>query len=129
MVRSGGMYNTKWPGTTVGTNSGLKAPKYDGTLAYAYAKRGQVRSSRSKQTAGRAPPDSLATGPLRPKLLSCAQVLVAERLSAQYAEIKFATCHPGWTDTPGVEEAFGRSKRYLQPLRTLWQVRQKPTHM
>lgn len=39
---SGGMYNTKWPGKVIGTNSGPSAPKYDGTIAYAYAKRGQV---------------------------------------------------------------------------------------
>jgi len=88
-VSSGGMYNTKWPGTVIGTNSGKNAPKYDGTLAYAYAKRGQV--------------------------------LLAEQLTSRHPSIKFATCHPGWTDTPGVEEAFGSSKRYLQPLRTLWQ--------
>ena len=40
VVSSGGMYNTCWPDFATATNTG-KA-KYDGTIAYAYAKRGQV---------------------------------------------------------------------------------------
>ena len=49
------------------------------------------------------------------------QVLLAEWLSREQPEIKYVTCHPGWTDTPGVEAAFGSQKRILQPLRSLWQ--------
>jgi dehydrogenase/reductase SDR family protein 12 len=40
-VSSGGMYNTKFPSWEVATNR-LGPEKYDGQLAYAYAKRGQV---------------------------------------------------------------------------------------
>lgn len=40
IVTSGGMYNTKWPSWSVGTNE--KGENYDGVMAYAYAKRGQV---------------------------------------------------------------------------------------
>ena len=31
------------------------------------------------------------------------------------------TVHPGWTDTPAVDEAFGDNKKYLAPLREPWQ--------
>lgn len=86
-VSSGGMYNTPWPRWELATSQ--PGHKYDGVVAYAYAKRGQV--------------------------------LLAERLTEINPDIKFVTCHPGWTDTPGVEAAFGKSKRILQPLRTLWQ--------
>eukprot|EP00966_Prymnesium_polylepis_P322597 7378848-Prymnesium_polylepis.2 len=41
-VRSGGMYNTRWPGTAAGSATGAHAQNYDGTIAYAFAKRGQV---------------------------------------------------------------------------------------
>jgi len=86
-VSSGGMYNTPFPRWETATAS--PGRKYDGVIAYAYAKRGQV--------------------------------LLAERLTEAVPDVKFVTCHPGWTDTPGVEAAFGRSKKILQPLRTLWE--------
>jgi len=35
--------------------------------------------------------------------------------------VKCVSCHPGWTDTPGVESAYGGQKKYLEPLRTLWE--------
>jgi dehydrogenase/reductase SDR family protein 12 len=85
VVSSGGMYNTCFPDWATATSTG-KA-KYDGTLAYAYAKRGQV--------------------------------LLCERWSALHPEVKIVSTHPGWTDTPGVEEAFGDDAQYLKPLRTL----------
>ncbi len=40
-VSSGGMYNTKFPAWDVASNQ-AKDQKYDGVMAYAYAKRGQV---------------------------------------------------------------------------------------
>ena len=40
VISSGGMYNTNFPAWDVATSTGNK--KYDGQLAYAYAKRGQV---------------------------------------------------------------------------------------
>jgi len=49
------------------------------------------------------------------------QVLLAERFSAEELSVNFVSCHPGWVDTPAVEEAYGSSKRYLEPMRTPWQ--------
>jgi dehydrogenase/reductase SDR family member 12 len=88
VVTSGGMYNTPIPSWDIMTTTSATT-KYDGTMAYAYAKRGQV--------------------------------VLAEQWSKQYADIKFVTVHPGWTDTPAVEEAFGDNKKYLAPLREPWQ--------
>jgi dehydrogenase/reductase SDR family member 12 len=49
------------------------------------------------------------------------QVLLAERQSHTMPEITWITAHPGWTDTPAVDDAFGDMKSWLQPLRTPWQ--------
>mmetsp|Transcript_30873 Transcript_30873/g.80587 ORF Transcript_30873/g.80587 Transcript_30873/m.80587 type:complete len:141 (+) Transcript_30873:824-1246(+) len=49
------------------------------------------------------------------------QVLLAERLSTKVPDVTFVTCHPGWTDTPAVEAAYGKQKRLLEPMRTPWQ--------
>jgi len=49
------------------------------------------------------------------------QVLMAERLTAQYPEIGFVSCHPGWVRTPGVEATYGDQAKYLEPLRSLWE--------
>ena len=49
------------------------------------------------------------------------QVLLAERWSEEHPEIPIVTAHPGWSDTPAVEEAFGDAKKYLQPLRQPWE--------
>eukprot|EP00240_Pyramimonas_obovata_P005529 CAMPEP_0118953750 /NCGR_PEP_ID=MMETSP1169-20130426/57110_1 /TAXON_ID=36882 /ORGANISM="Pyramimonas obovata, Strain CCMP722" /LENGTH=328 /DNA_ID=CAMNT_0006901283 /DNA_START=81 /DNA_END=1064 /DNA_ORIENTATION=- len=87
MVSSGGMYNTKFPKWEVATST--SSHKYDGQLAYAYAKRGQV--------------------------------LLAEQWAKTYRNIKFVTCHPGWTDTPGVAAAYGDKKKYLEPMRSMYQ--------
>eukprot|EP00038_Savillea_parva_P005595 m.159241 g.159241 ORF g.159241 m.159241 type:complete len:341 (+) comp11757_c0_seq1:173-1195(+) len=90
-VSSGGMYNTKFPTWEVVTAT-KEDLKFDGQLAYAYCKRGQV--------------------------------LLAEQLTktdTPTSGIKYVTCHPGWVDTPGVDAAYGSSKKYLEPLRTMWQ--------
>jgi lipocalin len=49
------------------------------------------------------------------------QVLLMERWASEHPQVKFVSCHPGWTETPGVEAAYGSQKRYLEPLRTTWQ--------
>jgi dehydrogenase/reductase SDR family member 12 len=86
VVSSGGMYNTKFPQWSIATS---QMGDYDGQLAYAYAKRGQV--------------------------------LLCEQWTKIYPEIKFVSCHPGWVDTDGVTAAYGDTKKYLEPLRTLWE--------
>mmetsp|Transcript_43555 Transcript_43555/g.102651 ORF Transcript_43555/g.102651 Transcript_43555/m.102651 type:complete len:327 (-) Transcript_43555:36-1016(-) len=87
VVSSGGMYTTAYD------QARAVDPEvsFDGQLAYANAKRGQV--------------------------------LLVERWAAdaELAPVKFVSCHPGWTDTPGVDSAYGSSKSWLEPLRTLWQ--------
>jgi dehydrogenase/reductase SDR family protein 12 len=88
-VSSGGMYTTKFPDWETATSTGKAKDKYDGNLAYAYAKRGQV--------------------------------LLAEQLTKDVPEVAWVTCHPGWTDTPAVDEAYGESKKYLEPMRKTWE--------
>lgn len=43
------------------------------------------------------------------------QVLLAERWTQEYPSLKIVTSHPGWTDTPGVDDALADQKPYLQP--------------
>jgi len=86
VVSSGGMYNTKFPSWDIASS---QLGKYDGALAYSYAKRGQV--------------------------------LLCEEWTKYNPDIKFMSCHPGWTDTPGVDSAFGSSKKHLEPMRSLYQ--------
>jgi dehydrogenase/reductase SDR family protein 12 len=86
------MYNTKFPDWDVATATS-PGHKFNGQLAYSYAKRGQV--------------------------------LLAEQWAAEAkaseSRVKYVSVHPGWTDTPGVEAAFGSKKKYLEPMRTMWQ--------
>jgi dehydrogenase/reductase SDR family member 12 len=86
VVSSGGMYNTKFPQWSLATS---QSGEYNGQLAYASAKRGQV--------------------------------LLCEEWTKLYPQVKFVSCHPGWVDTDGVTAAYGETKSYLEPLRTLWE--------
>lgn len=88
-VSSGGMYNVKFPEWTIATSTGAAAGSYNGQLAYAYAKRGQV--------------------------------LLCEKWAETHPGTKIVSCHPGWVDTAGVEAAYGESKKWLAPLRNLWE--------
>lgn len=91
-VSSGGMYNTKWPGIDeAASNSARFSRKYDGQFSYACAKRGQV--------------------------------LLCQRWGeeAEGTNLRVVSCHPGWTATPGVDKAYGESKKYLGNMRTPWQ--------
>merc|ERR1712232_1134545 len=49
------------------------------------------------------------------------QVLLMEKWAKEHPKVKCVSCHPGWTDTPAVDEAYGRQKRFLEPLRTTYQ--------
>jgi dehydrogenase/reductase SDR family protein 12 len=91
IVSSGGMLTTKWPGMGVATSE-TKPSAYDGQLAYAFAKRGQVLLA--ERWAAWA---DEARGPV------------------------VVSCHPGWVDTPGVAAAYGATARLLAPMRTLHQ--------
>lgn len=49
------------------------------------------------------------------------QVLLAERWAESHTAVKVVTCHPGWTDTDAVDEAYGDGKNVLKPLRSKWE--------
>jgi dehydrogenase/reductase SDR family protein 12 len=49
------------------------------------------------------------------------QVLLCERWAEQHSKVKVVSCHPGWSSTPAVEEAYGDTKKYLEPMRTPWE--------
>jgi len=85
---SGGMYLTKMPSWDIATCT-QSGQKYDGVMAYSYAKRGQV--------------------------------LLAERYANVHPEITWISAHPGWTATAAVDDAFGKDKAYLEPMRDVWQ--------
>lgn len=91
-VSSGGMYNVPFPTWEVATATSVDPKaKYDGQLAYAYAKRGQV--------------------------LLCERWAAALRGD----NVTVVSCHPGWTSTPAVESAYGEQKKYLEPMRAPWE--------
>lgn len=89
-VSSGGMYTTPFPAWEVATATSPDA-KYDGQLAYAYAKRGQV--------------------------LLCERWASEVADSG----VKVVSCHPGWSSTLAVERAYADTKQYLEPMRTPWE--------
>jgi dehydrogenase/reductase SDR family protein 12 len=89
LVSSGGAYNTPFPNWATATSSEESTHKYNGNLAYCYAKRGQI--------------------------------LLAEEYSKLYPDIITVSTHPGWTNTPAVDLAYGKDKKYLEPMRTVWQ--------
>jgi dehydrogenase/reductase SDR family protein 12 len=49
------------------------------------------------------------------------QVLLAEELTKTIPEITWVSAHPGWCATPAVDDAYGDSAKYLQPMRSTWQ--------
>lgn len=49
------------------------------------------------------------------------QVLLMEEWAKMYPTVKCVTCHPGWTQTPAVDAAYGKDKKYLEPMRDTWQ--------
>jgi len=66
--------------------------RYSGNSAYAYAKRGQVLLAQVFQNTIKAKPGQ-----------------------------RFVSCHPGWVDTPAVDLAYGKGKKWLEPMRNGWQ--------
>lgn len=49
------------------------------------------------------------------------QVILAEQFAKLHPNVKFVSCHPGWVDTIGVDEAFGSGKKVFAPLRSKWE--------
>ena len=49
------------------------------------------------------------------------QVLLAEQLANDIPEIVWLSAHPGWSNTPAVDEAYGDMKKYLEPMRSSWE--------
>jgi dehydrogenase/reductase SDR family protein 12 len=108
VVTSGGMYNCGLPSWDVMTSYTCHPQqekpehfKFDGNLVYAYAKRGQVvlldEWSRQQKHAGGGGGNN------------------------NNHKVPFVTVHPGWTDTPAVDAAYGDQKKWLAPMRTPWQ--------
>jgi len=95
-MSSGGMLNTAFPpwetAASIPAPGSKVAPKYDGQMAYAYAKRGQV--------------------------LLAEQWAVREKSAHGDGGIAYVSVHPGWTKTDAVDSAFGDNAKYLEPLRT-----------
>eukprot|EP00947_MAST-08B_sp_MAST-8B-sp1_P005970 g5970.t1 len=133
-VSSGGMYNTKWPAWEVGTSAETSPAKYDGVMAYAYAKRAQVllaqRFAESEAASAAEGGESKQSddGGLARTLEALGEDKGEDKKDEGGAKtkilgapIQYVSCHPGWTDTPGVDAAFGSQAKYLKPLRTLWE--------
>lgn len=97
-VSSGGMYNVKWP-----------------------ADWATATSSSTIQTNGQviAPPEY--NGQFAYAYAKRGQVLLAEQLATLEPEIKWVSAHPGWVETPAVDEAYGDNKKYLAPMRNTWE--------
>lgn len=49
------------------------------------------------------------------------QVLLAERWAKEMPEISWTSAHPGWSATPAVDQAYGDTKKYLEPFRSTWE--------
>eukprot|EP00930_Biecheleria_cincta_P037863 TRINITY_DN26014_c0_g1_i1.p1 TRINITY_DN26014_c0_g1~~TRINITY_DN26014_c0_g1_i1.p1 ORF type:complete len:178 (-),score=45.60 TRINITY_DN26014_c0_g1_i1:59-535(-) len=94
------MYNTAFPKWSIAASQVddeiQELPAYNGQLAYAYAKRGQV--------------------------LLCERWAEMEKLRGDgELPVTFVSAHPGWTGTKAVHEAYGETASWLEPLRNTWQ--------
>lgn len=49
------------------------------------------------------------------------QVLLAERWTRDRPDVCWLSCHPGWVGTNAVDLAYGSNKKYLEPMRSIWQ--------
>mmetsp|Transcript_22336 Transcript_22336/g.50503 ORF Transcript_22336/g.50503 Transcript_22336/m.50503 type:complete len:394 (+) Transcript_22336:74-1255(+) len=105
LVSSGGMLTTRWPGLARAAFEDDQKARYDGQLAYAYAKRGQVLLAQHWADREAEAREAEATG---------GGLKAAEAGS----RVAYVSAHPGWVDTPGVAAAYGSfGARLLAPLR------------
>mmetsp|Transcript_2038 Transcript_2038/g.3183 ORF Transcript_2038/g.3183 Transcript_2038/m.3183 type:complete len:530 (-) Transcript_2038:49-1638(-) len=124
VVSSGGMYNTAFPDWEVVT---CRKGKYDGQLAYARAKRGQVLlCERWAELYPTGAPDAKKMKKRKSKKKVKSNENSGSSSSGSEDDSSsnnpaFVSCHPGWVDTPGVDAAYGEQKKYLEPLRNLWE--------
>ena len=96
VVTSGGMYN-----------AGL--PTFD------------VMTSYTSPDSGEKPDKFKYSGNMAYAYAKRGQVVLVDEWSKKHSDLKFVTVHPGWTNTPAVEEAYGEQKKYLEPMREPWQ--------
>ena len=96
VVTSGGMYN-----------AGL--PTFD------------VMTSYTSPDSGEQPDKFKYSGNMAYAYAKRGQVVLVDEWSKKHSDLKFVTVHPGWTNTPAVEEAYGEQKKYLEPMREPWQ--------
>jgi dehydrogenase/reductase SDR family protein 12 len=108
VVTSGGMYNSGLPSWNVMTSYTLPTEKNDTTTeSSSFAKQQEQKFQYS--------------GNMAYAYAKRGQVILVEEWAKQHDTIAFVTAHPGWTDTPAVDEAYGDQKKYLEPMRTPWQ--------
>jgi dehydrogenase/reductase SDR family protein 12 len=61
-------------------------------------------------------------GTVRYSQMKRGQVILASRWAAQYPNVKVVSVHPGWTKTPGTDEAFGEDmSKWFEPWRSTWE--------
>jgi dehydrogenase/reductase SDR family member 12 len=102
IVSSGGMYNTKLPDWSTLTSYSRQTMEERQAKAPSYTYDGNLVYAYAKR----------------------GQVLLAEAWSKEFPEITMVTAHPGWTQTPAVDLAYGGendTKKYLEPMRSPWQ--------
>ncbi|CAD7926113.1 unnamed protein product [Amoebophrya sp. A120] len=90
-VSSGGMYNCKWPGFRQLVEKPADVGKKDFD--------GQLQYAYAKR----------------------GQVILAEELAKENRNPKFVSCHPGWSDTVAVRQAYGSSAALMEPMRNAWE--------
>ena len=66
----------------------------------------------------------MGTSSFTPSTQGETQRFARRQHTISFFAIRFArrrSCHPGWVDTPAVEEAYGSKKKFLEPMRNGWQ--------
>jgi len=66
-------------------------------------------------------PDQVYDGVLAYSYAKRGQVILAEELAKRHQSIQWLSAHPGWSSTAAVEDAFGDTKDYLEPMRDTWE--------
>jgi len=66
-------------------------------------------------------PDQVYDGVLAYSYAKRGQVILAEELAKRHQSIQWFSAHPGWSSTAAVEDAFGDTKDYLEPMRDTWE--------